>query len=102
MADVKFNRMNSTDFDERPEFLKTGYTFRNEGGKGDMVFTLLDDYEPKKDRHGNIRVLCHCLSNGYTHEETWDDCEYLESSFQNREYFPYWETCEWLKEYYKN
>lgn len=100
MAHVKFNPMKTKNFCDRPEFLKTGYTFRNGGGEGDFVFTLLEDFEPKKNIHNNIRVLCHCLSTGYTHEETWDDCEYLEDSFENHEYFPYWENCEWLKKYY--
>lgn len=100
MVQVKFNPMKSKNFWDRPEFLKTGYTFRNGGGEGDFVFTLLEDFDPKKNIHSNIRVLCHCLSNGYTHEETWDDCEYLEGSFKNHEYFPYWQDCEWLKEYY--
>ena len=99
MAQVKFNPMKSKNFWDRPEFLKTGYTFRNGGGEGDFVFTLLEDFDPK-NIHANIRVLCHCLSNGYTHEETWDDCEYLDGSFKNHEYFPYWQDCEWLKEYY--
>ena len=99
MTQVKFNPMKSKNFWDRPEFLKTGYTFRNGGGEGDFVFTLLEDFDPK-NIHGNIKVLCHCLFNGYTHEETWDDCEYLETSFKNHEYFPYWQDCEWLKEYY--
>lgn len=99
MTQVKFNPMKSKNFWDRPEFLKTGYTFRNGSGEGDFVFTLLEDFDPK-NIHCNIRVLCHCLSNSYTHEETWDDCEYLEGSFKNHEYFPYWQDCEWLKEYY--
>ena len=39
--------MKSKNFLDRPEFLKTGYTFRN-GGEGDFVFTLLEDFEPIK------------------------------------------------------
>lgn len=35
--------MKSKNFLDRPEFLKTGYTFRNGGGEGDFVFTLLED-----------------------------------------------------------
>ena len=46
MVQVKFNPMKSKDFLDRPEFLKTGYTFRNGGGDGDFVFTLLEDFEP--------------------------------------------------------
>ena len=33
MAQVKFNPMKSKNFWDRPEFLKTGYTFRNGGGE---------------------------------------------------------------------
>ena len=46
MAQVKFNPMKSKNFWDRPEFLKTCYTFRNGGGEGDFVFTLLEDFEP--------------------------------------------------------
>ena len=46
MVQVKFNPMKSKDFLDRPEFLKTCYTFRNGGGEGDFVFTLLEDFEP--------------------------------------------------------
>lgn len=46
MAQVRFNPMKSKNFLDRPEFLKTGYTFRNGGDEGDFVFTLLEDFEP--------------------------------------------------------
>ena len=45
MVQVKFNPMKSKDFLDRPEFLKTCYTFSNGGGEGDFVFTLLEDFE---------------------------------------------------------
>ena len=38
--------MKSKNFLVRPEFFKTGYTFRNGGSEGDFVFTLLEDFEP--------------------------------------------------------
>ena len=48
MVQVRFNPMKSKNFLVRPEFFKTGYTFRNGGGEGDFVFTLLEDFEPIK------------------------------------------------------
>ncbi|WQJ52038.1 MAG: hypothetical protein [Hatfieldvirus porci] len=100
MSNIKFFPMDHPDFWSRPQYLKSGYTFRNGGGEGDMVFTLLEDYNHEKDIKGNIKVLCHSLSTNYTHIETWDDCQYLKSSFDSGEYFPYWKYCDWLKEHY--
>lgn len=97
--EVQFYPMNHSDFWARPRYLETGYTFRNGGGEGDMVFTLLEDFN--KDECNNVRVLCHSLRTGYTHEETWDDTQYLEGSFRNGEYFHYLKECDWLTDYYK-
>ena len=47
-----------------------------------------------------IKVICHNLKNNDTWEEIWNDCQYLQGSFKNGEYHPYWDDCSWLAEYY--
>ena len=100
MSNIKFFPMDHQDFWSRPQYLKTGYTFRNGGGKGDIVFTLLEDFDEEKCN--DVKVLCHNIRTGFTHTETWDDTQYLEASFRNGEYFHYNKKCDWLTEYYKN
>lgn len=48
MSNIKFFPMDYPDFWSRPQYLKTGYTFRNGGGEGDIVFTLLEDFDEEK------------------------------------------------------
>lgn len=48
MSNIKFFPMDHPNFWSRPQYLKTGYTFRNGGGEGDIVFTLLEDFDEEK------------------------------------------------------
>lgn len=100
MKEIKFNRMSDKDFWSRPQLGDAGYTFRNEGGEGDFVFTLLESFDADDCKGKKIKVICHNLKNNDTWEEIWNDCQYLQASFKNREYHPYWNDCSWLEEYY--
>lgn len=98
-SNISFYPMDYSDFWSRPEYLKVGYTFRNGGGEGDIVFTLLDDFDEEK--YNSVRVLCHNIRTGFTYTETWNDTQYLKGAFDNGEYFHYNKKCDWLTEYYK-
>lgn len=100
MKEIKFNRMSDEDFWSRPQLGDAGYTFRNGGGEGDFVFTLLESFDIDDYKGKKIKVICHNLKNNGTWKEIWDDCQYLQGSFKNREYHPYWDDCSWLADYY--
>lgn len=100
MKEIKFNKMSDEDFWSRPQLGDASYTFRNEGGEGDFVFTLLESFDIDDYKGKKIKVICHNLKNNGTWEEIWDDCQNLQGSFKNREYHPYWDDCSWLADYY--
>ena len=61
MKEIKFNRMSDEDFWSRPQLRDAGFTFRNEGGEGDFVFTLLESFDVDDCKGKEIKVVCHNL-----------------------------------------
>lgn len=59
MKEIKFNRMCDKDFWSRPQLGDAGYTFRNGGGEGDFVFTLLESFDADDCKWKKIKVICH-------------------------------------------